>query len=115
MNLRAPEKIHDVVIIGSGAAGGMAAWNLTRQGVNVLVLDAGERFDRGKFWSHVKPWQANARHERGEHAPEFYLSTKEQPYRTPRGQAFRLGERLGARRQNKRVGACFAALFRCGF
>ncbi|MCY4536474.1 MAG: FAD-dependent monooxygenase, partial [Bryobacterales bacterium] len=28
----------DVVIIGSGAAGGMAAWNLTRKGVKVLML-----------------------------------------------------------------------------
>jgi choline dehydrogenase-like flavoprotein len=90
MNLKKPEQVHDVVVIGSGAAGGMAAWNLTRQGINVLVLDAGERFDRAKFWSHVKPWQANARHERGEHAPEFYLSTQEQPYLTPPDKPFEL-------------------------
>ena len=90
MNVRKPDPIYDVVVIGSGAAGGMAAWNLTRQGINVLVLDAGQRFDRAKFWSHVKPWQANARHERGEHAPEFYLSTKEQPYRTPDDKPFEL-------------------------
>ena len=36
-------KVHDVVIVGSGAAGGMAAWNLSRKGINVLVLDAGEK------------------------------------------------------------------------
>ena len=52
MNVQKPEP-DSRVIIGSGAAGGMAAWNLTRQGINVLVLDAGERFDRAKFWSHV--------------------------------------------------------------
>ena len=68
MNAAKTEPVYDVVIIGSGAAGGMAAWNLTRQGVNVLVLDAGERFDRAKFWTHVKPWQAMARHERGQNA-----------------------------------------------
>jgi len=34
-------KVYDVIVIGSGASGGMAAWNLTRQGVSVLVLDAG--------------------------------------------------------------------------
>ena len=31
-------EVHDVIIIGSGASGGMAAWNLTRHGVNVLML-----------------------------------------------------------------------------
>jgi choline dehydrogenase-like flavoprotein len=56
MQTRKSDSEYDVVIIGSGAAGGMAAWNLTRQGVNVLVLDAGEKFSRSKFWSHVKPW-----------------------------------------------------------
>jgi choline dehydrogenase-like flavoprotein len=84
------EPVYDVVVIGSGAAGGMAAWNLTRQGVNVLVLDAGERFDRAKFWTHVKPWQAMERHERGQHAPEFYLDTEEQPYLTPSDKPFEL-------------------------
>ncbi len=90
MNATKSEPVYDVVIIGSGAAGGMAAWNLTRQGVNVLVLDAGERFDRAKFWTHVKPWQAMARHERGQHAPEFYLDSKEEQYLTPSDKPFEL-------------------------
>jgi choline dehydrogenase-like flavoprotein len=76
------DPIHDVVVIGSGAAGGMAAWNLTRQGVNVLLLDAGEPFDRAKYWTHVKPWEAVARADRGQPKPTFYLSTDEQPYVT---------------------------------
>ncbi|HZO52143.1 MAG TPA: FAD-dependent oxidoreductase, partial [Bryobacteraceae bacterium] len=42
-------EVHDVIVIGSGAAGGMAAWNLTRQGVNVLLLDAGTPFRRASF------------------------------------------------------------------
>ena len=42
MQTRKSDSDYDVVIIGSGAAGGMAAWNLTRQGVNVLMLDAGD-------------------------------------------------------------------------
>jgi choline dehydrogenase-like flavoprotein len=53
MQINPSPEVHDVIVIGSGAAGGMAAWNLTRQGVNVLVLDAGQKFDRSKFWSHV--------------------------------------------------------------
>lgn len=36
---------HDVVIIGSGAAGGMAAYTLTKKGVKCLLLDAGPLID----------------------------------------------------------------------
>jgi choline dehydrogenase-like flavoprotein len=32
-----PAATHDVVIVGSGAGGGAAAWALTRRGVRVLV------------------------------------------------------------------------------
>jgi choline dehydrogenase-like flavoprotein len=41
MQIKKTHKVYDVVVIGSGASGGMAAWNLTRQGVKVLLLDAG--------------------------------------------------------------------------
>ncbi|MBY0497079.1 MAG: GMC family oxidoreductase [Cyanobacteria bacterium] len=37
--------IHDVVIVGSGAGGGMAAKVLTGAGANVLMLEAGVMFD----------------------------------------------------------------------
>src|SRR5579871_490131 len=83
-------EIHDVIVIGSGASGGMAAWNLAHKGVKVLMLDAGERFDRTKFWTHVQPYDARERNRRGEHAPEFVLDTKEQPYYTPEGKPFDL-------------------------
>lgn len=83
-------KVHDVVVIGSGAAGGMAAWNLTRQGVNVLLLDAGSKFNRGGFWSHVKPWQYRERASRGERPPQFFLDNKEQPYETDPKNPFEL-------------------------
>ncbi len=32
---------YDVLIIGSGAAGGTAAWTLTQKGAKCLMLDAG--------------------------------------------------------------------------
>jgi choline dehydrogenase-like flavoprotein len=86
---RAPE-VHDVLIIGSGAAGGMAAWNLTRQGVNVLMLDAGTKFQPKTYWSHVKPWEWRDRIEAGKQPPQFFVSTKEQPYVTDPKDPFQL-------------------------
>ena len=86
---RAPQ-VHDVIIIGSGAAGGMAAWNLTRQGVNVLMLDAGTKFNRAQFWSHVKPWEWRDRVEAGKQPPRFFVDVKEQPYVTDPKDPFEL-------------------------
>ena len=40
-----PAPTHDVVIVGSGAGGGAAAWALARHGTRVLVLEAGPAFD----------------------------------------------------------------------
>src|SRR5947209_16805928 len=90
MQVQTSPEIHDVVIIGSGAAGGMTAWNLTRKGINVLMLDAGEKFSRSKFWTHVKPWQARERVARGEQPPVFELDIKEQPYTWLDGHPFDL-------------------------
>lgn len=90
MEVIAPAQVHPVIVIGSGAAGGMAAWNLTRQGIPVLMLDAGTKFDRAKFWTHVTPWESRARRARGEKPLDFFLDTKEQPYLTPEGRPFQL-------------------------
>ncbi len=90
MEIKKQPKVYDLVVIGSGASGGMAAWNLTRQGINVLLLDAGGKFDRSTFWTHVLPYEARERIARGEKPPQFYLSAKEQPYLTPPDQPFSL-------------------------
>lgn len=90
MQVRKPPKVYDVIVIGSGAAGGMASWNLTRQGVQVLLLDAGRRFKTEEFWTHVWPYEAREQIRRGERPPQIYLSTTEQPYLTPPGQPFHL-------------------------
>ena len=90
MQVIRPPKVYPVVVVGSGASGGMAAWNLTRQGINVVLLDAGTKFDRSRYWTHVRPWEARERKARGEKQPQFFLDTKEQPYLTPEGKPFEL-------------------------
>ena len=52
--------VHDVVIVGSGAGGGMAAKVLTEAGANVLMLEAGVMFDtrrdsRMMAWPYQSP------------------------------------------------------------
>src|SRR4029078_2143725 len=85
-----PPKVYPVGNCGSGASGGMAAWNLTRQGIDVVMLDAGTKFDRTKYWAHVRPGEARAGTAKGEKEPQFFLDTKEQPYLTPDGKPFEL-------------------------
>lgn len=86
---RAPQR-HRVLIVGSGAAGGMMAWNLTRQGVDVLLLDAGEKFRRSSFWSHVKPWETRDRYLKGQNPPQFTTTPDLAPYSTKGGDHFEL-------------------------
>ena len=90
MQVISSQRVYDVVVIGSGASGGMAAWNLTRQGVNVLLLDAGKKFEKKDYWIHVWPYERRERIEHGEKPYDFVLSTREQPYITPPGQPFEL-------------------------
>src|SRR5215831_18883803 len=90
MQVIRPAKVYPVVVVGSGASGGMAAWNLTRQGIDVVMLDAGTKFDRSTYWTHVRPWEARERKAKGEKEPQFFLDTKEQPYLTPEGKPFEL-------------------------
>jgi choline dehydrogenase-like flavoprotein len=95
MQIRESPEIRDVIVIGSGASGGMAAYNLTQKGVKVLMLDAGDVFDRSRFWTHMLPYQADARLMKGESPPPFFLDKKEQPYLTPEGRPFDLSRVWG--------------------
>src|SRR3954465_7605622 len=90
MQVQGSRDVKDVIVIGSGAAGGMTAWNLTRKGVNVTMLDAGRKFKRSEFWTHVKPWEWQQRLDAGHKPPPIVLDPAEQPYITPLGQHFSL-------------------------
>jgi choline dehydrogenase-like flavoprotein len=61
---------YDVCIIGSGAGGGMAAYALTRAGVDVVLLEAGGPWDNTSAdstmftWPYESPRRGAATHER---------------------------------------------------
>ena len=88
MHIQPAPRVYPVIVVGSGASGGMAAWNLTRQGVDVLLLDAGEKFDRAKYWTHVTPWQERERTRAGE-TPVDRSSSTRRSSRTSRRRAGR--------------------------
>src|SRR5579884_3343721 len=50
-------KIYDAVVVGSGAAGGMAATELCLKGLKVLMLERGPKFNTATdFDHHMKPY-----------------------------------------------------------
>src|SRR6185436_15693683 len=53
-------RVYDAVVVGSGAAGGMAAHVLTSQGMKVLMLEAGKKLPieqelRSMEWPYDHP------------------------------------------------------------
>jgi choline dehydrogenase-like flavoprotein len=98
-----PERKYDVIIIGSGASGGMAAKELTERGLRVLVLEAGPKLDPSQWtmnkfsyesmyrgfgpvgWKQTEQWMQDTA---GEFSRNFYIKDTEHPYTTDPGKPF---------------------------
>jgi choline dehydrogenase-like flavoprotein len=76
------ERVYDAVVVGSGAAGGMAAHVLTSSGMDVLLLEAGRKLDidkelRSMEWPYDHPRRGEM--PAGSHALSFNEYTIRQP------------------------------------
>lgn len=60
--IKVQPKNYDVVIVGSGAGGGMAAYELSKAGLKVCLLEAGTMYDPQKNITQLKnPWESKRR------------------------------------------------------
>ena len=52
---------YDAIVVGSGATGGVAAWQLAAAGLKVCVLEAGPKITDADFTEHVLPYDLKYR------------------------------------------------------
>ena len=98
------KKTYDAIVVGSGAAGGMAAKELTEGGLQVLLLEAGPRLDPARdFHTHSWPYEMPFRgFDRpgdrqklypnqiytDEYTRALYIEDPQHPYTTPPDQPY---------------------------
>src|SRR5579883_1536192 len=94
-------KTYDAVIVGSGACGGWAAMELTRAGMQVLMLEAGSAVDPLKDFHHTFLYQMDyrgqgkpgllRRYSGSERNYRIMIDNEENPYTTTPGTVYRWG------------------------
>ncbi len=111
-------KRFDAIVVGSGITGGFAAKELTEQGLNTLVLEAGRSIDPAHdYVEHVQPWDLRYRGLRNrfdldaskpiqkdcyacdEWAEKFFIDDRDHPYTHDADKPFRWirGRQVGGR------------------
>src|SRR5437016_7373747 len=75
-------RTYDAIVVGTGAAGGMAAHVLTSQGMKVLLLDAGKKINTSEIL-HSMEWPYD-HPRRGKMPPDYHpLTLNEYNIRKP--------------------------------
>ena len=114
----AEKKVYDAVVVGSGITGGYAAMELTKKGLETLVLEAGRSISPERdYVEHVPPWQMRFRGlgDRGalardqpiqracyacdEWSSKFFVNDRENPYTFDKDKPFAWirGRQVGGR------------------
>ncbi len=65
------ERFFDVIIVGSGAGGGATAWALSRQGMRVLVFEAGPVYDPSEYGLDRADWEQHLFPEKAKHRGRY--------------------------------------------
>jgi choline dehydrogenase-like flavoprotein len=100
-------RIHDALVVGSGASGGWVAKELSEQGMQVLMLEAGPaRVPSRDFTEHAWPYQVRYRgfgnqkrllaeqpvqrlcYACDDYSHQFFINDNEHPYTFPEDKPF---------------------------
>jgi choline dehydrogenase-like flavoprotein len=63
------DEVFDAIVIGSGASGGVAAWQLSTAGMRVLLLEAGRNIDPKADFDHRVGWEPRVPAKRTDRQP----------------------------------------------
>ena len=80
--VRRNPKIADVLIIGAGASGSVAAKHFAEAGVSVVCLEQGPKVDNGEFWGDKPEWELMSQKRWHPESRMFAISRSDYPIDT---------------------------------